>query len=33
VFEIMQKVNGDDGTTFLIVTHNIEFARRCPLFG
>ncbi|HMN38772.1 MAG TPA: ABC transporter ATP-binding protein [Hyphomicrobium sp.] len=29
VFEMMQKVNGDDGTAFLIVTHNMELARRC----
>ena len=29
VFEMMQRVNEDNGTTFLIVTHNMELARRC----
>ena len=28
-FEMMRKVNRDSGTTFLIVTHNLELARRC----
>ncbi len=29
VFEMMRKVNRDHGTTFLIVTHNMDLARRC----
>jgi lipoprotein-releasing system ATP-binding protein len=29
VFEMMQKVNAESGTTFLIVTHNMSLARRC----
>jgi lipoprotein-releasing system ATP-binding protein len=29
VFKLMQRVNLQNGTTFLIVTHNIELARRC----
>lgn len=29
VFEMMQKVNKHNGTTFLIVTHNMELAQRC----
>ena len=29
VFEMMQHVNQTNGTTFLIVTHNMELARRC----
>ena len=29
VFEMMQRVNETNGTTFLIVTHNMELARRC----
>ena len=29
VFEMMQHVNKTNGTTFLIVTHNMELARRC----
>jgi lipoprotein-releasing system ATP-binding protein len=29
VFEMMQKVNKANGTTFLIVTHNMDLARRC----
>lgn len=29
VFEMMQQVNVGNGTTFLIVTHNMELARRC----
>jgi lipoprotein-releasing system ATP-binding protein len=29
VFELMQDVNRQNGTTFLIVTHNMELARRC----
>jgi lipoprotein-releasing system ATP-binding protein len=26
---MMQRVNETDGTTFLIVTHNMDLARRC----
>jgi lipoprotein-releasing system ATP-binding protein len=29
VFELMRKVNRDIGTSFLIVTHSLELARRC----
>ena len=29
VFEMMRKVNREHGTTFLIVTHNLDLARRC----
>ena len=29
VFELMRKVNGDRGTTFLMVTHNLNMAERC----
>jgi lipoprotein-releasing system ATP-binding protein len=29
VFEMMQRVNESNGTTFLIVTHNMDLARRC----
>jgi lipoprotein-releasing system ATP-binding protein len=29
VFTAMQEVNRDSGTTFLIVTHNMDLARRC----
>jgi lipoprotein-releasing system ATP-binding protein len=29
VFEMMQQVNHKSGTTFLIVTHNMDLARRC----
>jgi lipoprotein-releasing system ATP-binding protein len=29
VFKMMRKVNVDDGTTFLIVTHNLDLAKRC----
>ncbi len=29
VFEMMRKVNRERGTTFLIVTHNMELANRC----
>ena len=29
VFEMMQRVNASNGTTFLIVTHNMDLARRC----
>ena len=29
VFEMMRKVNVEHGTTFLIVTHNLDLARRC----
>jgi lipoprotein-releasing system ATP-binding protein len=28
-FELMQEVNRANGTTFLIVTHNMDLARRC----
>ncbi|UTD29790.1 ABC transporter ATP-binding protein [Bradyrhizobium sp. WD16] len=29
VFELMRQVNRQDGTSFLIVTHNMSLARRC----
>jgi lipoprotein-releasing system ATP-binding protein len=29
VFEMMQRVNKEEGTAFLIVTHNMALARRC----
>lgn len=29
VFELMREVNHRQGTTFLIVTHNLDLARRC----
>ena len=29
VFEMMQRVNANNGTTFLIVTHNMDLASRC----
>jgi lipoprotein-releasing system ATP-binding protein len=29
VFEMMQQVNQTNGTTFLLVTHNMDLARRC----
>jgi lipoprotein-releasing system ATP-binding protein len=29
VFEMMRHVNKTNGTTFLLVTHNMELARRC----
>ncbi len=29
VFELMQQVNRTNGTAFLLVTHNMELARRC----
>jgi lipoprotein-releasing system ATP-binding protein len=29
VFEMMRHVNRTDGTTFLLVTHNMDLARRC----
>jgi lipoprotein-releasing system ATP-binding protein len=29
VFEMMQQVNAEKGTAFLIVTHNTDLARRC----
>ncbi|HEX4894543.1 MAG TPA: ABC transporter ATP-binding protein [Hyphomicrobiaceae bacterium] len=29
VFELMRRINRDEGTTFLMVTHNMDLARRC----
>ena len=29
IFELMRKLNTDNGTSFLMVTHNMELARRC----
>jgi len=29
VFEVMQEVNRTSGTTFLLVTHNMDLARKC----
>jgi lipoprotein-releasing system ATP-binding protein len=29
VFELMREVNRESGTSFLLVTHNIDLARRC----
>jgi lipoprotein-releasing system ATP-binding protein len=29
VFELMREVNRSSGTSFLLVTHNLELARRC----
>jgi len=29
VFELMRQVNRDIGTSFLLVTHNLDLARRC----
>ena len=29
VFEMMEHVNETNGTTFLVVTHNMDLARRC----
>ena len=29
VFDLMRQVNRDSGTSFLLVTHNIDLARRC----
>jgi lipoprotein-releasing system ATP-binding protein len=29
VFELMRDVNRESGTTFLLVTHNLDLARRC----
>lgn len=29
VFKLMRKVNVENGTTFLIVTHNLDLAQRC----
>ena len=29
VFKMMRKVNTENGTTFLIVTHNMDLAKRC----
>jgi lipoprotein-releasing system ATP-binding protein len=29
VFALMREVNSESGTSFLIVTHNLELAQRC----
>ena len=29
VFELMRQVNRESGTTFLMVTHNLDLAKRC----
>jgi len=29
VFDLMHEINRERGTTFLLVTHNIELATRC----
>jgi lipoprotein-releasing system ATP-binding protein len=29
VFEMMRRVNATNGTTFLVVTHDMDLARRC----
>jgi lipoprotein-releasing system ATP-binding protein len=29
VFDLMRRINRDEGTTFLMVTHNMDLARRC----
>ena len=29
VFELMREVNRESGTTFMIVTHNMDLAKRC----
>jgi Tfp pilus assembly pilus retraction ATPase PilT len=29
VFQLIAKVNRDSGTSFLLVTHNLDLARRC----
>jgi lipoprotein-releasing system ATP-binding protein len=29
VFDLMRQVNRDSGTSFLLVTHNMDLARRC----
>jgi lipoprotein-releasing system ATP-binding protein len=29
VFELMRQVNRESGTSFLLVTHNLDLARRC----
>lgn len=29
IFELMRKLNRENGTTFLMVTHNMELAKRC----
>ena len=29
IFELMRRVNRESGTSFLLVTHNLDLARRC----
>lgn len=29
VFDFMRQVNKDEGTSFLIVTHNLDLAKKC----